>query len=157
MAMMISKFNKMLHNRVLWIVILIIVVFAFVVWGMVWPSQLDQTAQDNAQGILNGERISYAQFRNAYMNAYLAYTLGTLGQNAPATAETESLIRRMAWLRLATLREAAQFGITTSDEELAAVLRANFSDRETGYNPQYYQGFAQNVLYPMGYSINLLT
>ncbi len=63
MTMMISKFHKLIQSRLLWGAILIIIVFSFVVWGMVWPSQMDEMDQVNAAGILDGEPVSHGEYR----------------------------------------------------------------------------------------------
>lgn len=151
MAMLISKFNKLIRSRLLWGAFLIVIVFSFVVWGMVWPSDLDRAEQANAAGTLDGETVSPAEFAAAYRSTYLARALA-LGRDIGATPETEAILRQMSWLRLATLREAAKLGIGAADDELRNVLRANFAETNGAYNPQRYQAFLQNVIVPLGAS-----
>lgn len=151
MAMMISKFHKLIQSRLLWGVFLVVIVFSFVIWGMVWPSQIDEAERLNAAGTLDGEPVTHGEFRSAYLSTYMARALAT-GRDFDSSPESEALLRRLSWQRLATLREAAKLGITVPETELVSVIRANFSDKEKGYNPEQYQAFLQNVLRPMGFT-----
>ena len=47
MAMMISKFHKLIQSRLLWGAFLVIIVFSCVIWGLVWPSDLKKAEQAN--------------------------------------------------------------------------------------------------------------
>lgn len=151
MTMMISKFNKLIHNRVLWGVFLIIIVFSFVVWGMVWPSQTEEMERANAAGTLDGEPVAHGEFRSAYLSTYLARAL-TVGRDFENTPESEAVLRRMAWQRLATLREAGKLGIAATDTELIGAIRANFAESNGVYNPERYQAFLQNVIRPLNFT-----
>ena len=77
MTMMISKFHKLIQSRLLWGTFLVIIVFSFVVWGMVWPSDLEKAEQANAAGMLDGELVSHGEYRSAYLSTYLARALET--------------------------------------------------------------------------------
>lgn len=151
MTMMISKFHRLIQSRLLWGAFLIIIVFSFVIWGMVWPSQMDKLDQVNAAGTLDGEPVPHGEFRSAYLSTYLARAL-TLGREIQSTPENDALLRRLSWQRLATLRQAAQLGIGATTEELVSAIRANFAETNGAYNPQRYQAFLQNVLRPLGFS-----
>lgn len=48
MTMMISKFHQLIQSRLLWGAFLIVIVFSFVIWGMVWPSDVDEAERQNA-------------------------------------------------------------------------------------------------------------
>ena len=52
--MMISKFHRLIQSRLLWGAFLIIIVFSFVIWGMVWPSDIEKMEQANSAGTLDG-------------------------------------------------------------------------------------------------------
>jgi peptidyl-prolyl cis-trans isomerase D len=151
MAMMISKFHKLIQSRILWGAFLIVIVFSFVIWGMVWPSQMDRADRVNAAGMLDGEPVTHGEFRAAYIHTYLARAL-TSGRDLPSTPENDALLRRISWQRLATLREAARLGITVSEDELVGVIRANFAGQDRTYDPQQYQNFLQNTIRPMGFT-----
>lgn len=151
MTMMISKFHRLIQSRILWGAFLIVIVFSFVIWGMVWPSQVDKMNQANAAGTLDGESISHGEYRSAYLSTYMARALSA-GREIQSTPETEALIRRLSWQRLATLREAAKMGIGATETELIGAIRANFAETNGAYNPQRYQIFLQNVIRPMRFS-----
>lgn len=151
MAMMISKFHKLIQSRLLWGGFLIVIVFSFVVWGMVWPSDLDEMERANAAGLLDGETVTPGEYRSAYLSAYMGRALA-MGRDITSTPETEAALRRLAWLRLATLREAARMGITAGEDELVAAIRSNFTDESGRYQPQQYQVFLQNLIRPMGFT-----
>ncbi len=151
MAMMISKFHKLIQSRILWGAFLIIIVFSFVIWGMVWPSDIQEAELANAAGTLDGQPVTHSEFRTAYLSTYMARAL-TLGREITSTPESEAILRRLSWQRLATLRQAAQMGITASTEELVSAIRSNFSDKDRNYNREQYQAFIQNVIRPMGFT-----
>ena len=151
MTMMISKFHRLIQSRLLWGAFLIIIVFSFVVWGMVWPSEMDKADQANAAGTLNGESISQEAYRSAYLSTYMARSLSS-GRDVPSTPENDAILRRLSWQRLATLREAAKLGITASEDELVTAIRANFSETNGVYNRERYQAFLQNIVAPLGFS-----
>jgi peptidyl-prolyl cis-trans isomerase D len=152
MTMMISKFHKLIQSRLLWGAFLVIIVFSFVIWGMVWPSQIDKKDRANSAGILDGVPVSGAEYHSAYLSTYLARALN-LGREVASTAESDAILRRLSWQRLATLREAAKLGVAATDDELIGTLRSNFADTNNVYNPQQYQAFLQNVVRPLGFSV----
>ncbi len=151
MAMMISKFHRLIQSRLLWGAFLIIIVFSFVIWGMVWPSQIDKQDRLNAAGTLAGDIVPSGEFRAAYLSSYLARAL-TQGREVPSTPENDALLRRQSWQRLATLREARKLGIVATDQELIQALRGNFAETNGAYNPQRYQAFLQNLVRPLGFT-----
>lgn len=151
MAMMISKFHKLIQSRLLWGTFLVIIVFSFVIWGMVWPSDLDKAEQANAAGSLDGAPVSHGEFRAAYLNTYLARALA-LGREIQSTPESDAILRQLSWQRLATLREANRIGIAATDDEVRGAIRANFSETNGVFDPARYQAFLQNLIQPLGFS-----
>ena len=151
MTMMISKFHRLIQSRLLWGAFLIIIVFSFVIWGMVWPSDIEKMEQANSAGTLDGATVSNGEYRSAYLSTYMARAL-TLGREITSTPDSDALLRRLSWQRLATLREAAKLGVVATDEELVGAIRSNFADTNKVYSPQQYQAFLQNVIRPMGFS-----
>lgn len=108
MTMMISRFHRLIQSRILWGVFLIVIVFSFVIWGMVWPSREDRLEEARGAGTLDGETVSFGEYNAAYRSAYLARALTqSRDMNAPGS---DVILRRMTWQRLATLREAAKLG-----------------------------------------------
>ena len=152
MTMMISKFHKLIQSRLLWGTFLVIIVFSFVVWGMVWPSDLEKAEQANAAGTLDGELVSHGEYRSAYLSTYLARALA-LGREIQSTPETDAALRTLSWQRVATLREVAKLGLVATDQELVGTIRSNFSETNGAYNPERYQAFLQNMIRPLGFTI----
>ena len=152
MTMMISKFHKLIQSRLLWGTFLVIIVFSFVVWGMVWPSDLEKAEQANAAGTLDGELVSHGEYRSAYLSTYLARSLA-LGREIQSTPETDAALRTLSWQRVATLREVAKLGLVATDQELVGTIRSNFSETNGAYNPERYQAFLQNMIRPLGFTI----
>ena len=151
MAMMISKFHRLIQSRLLWGAFLVIIVFSFVIWGMVWPSQIKDMDKANAEGTLDGQPVPRGEFNAAYRSTYLSRAL-MLGREITSTPETEAILRQMSWQRLATLREAAKLGLTASDQDLVQAIRSNFADTNGVYNPQRYQAFLQNLVFPLRFT-----
>ena len=149
--MMISKFHKLIQSRLLWGGFLVVIVFSFVIWGMVWPSDLDEMERVNAAGLLDGEPVSHGEFRSAYLSATMARALA-LGREVASTPENEAALRRLAWQRLASLKEAARLGIRATEDELVGAIRANFVDEQKRYSRARYDAFLQNLIRPMGFT-----
>lgn len=151
MTMMISKFHKLIQSRLLWGAFLIVIVFSFVIWGMVWPSDVDEAERQNAAGLLDNRPVSHGEFRSAYRNTYLARAL-SVGREIASTPENEAILRQLAWQRLATLRQAAQLGIAASEDDLVSAIRSNFVDEEGRYQRARYEAFLQSFVRPMGFT-----
>jgi len=150
MAMLISKFHRLIRNRLIWIVFLVVVVFSFVIWGTQMPDTTDQNA--GMAGRLNDESISYDDFQRAKFNSYLSIYLRT-GRGLDDSRETERLLNDLAWRRLATLREAAALGITAADEEVVNIITSfDFLKSEQGFALQAYNQFATQLRNEFGIS-----
>lgn len=144
MAMLITKFHRLIQNRLLWLAFLIIVVFSFVIWGTQMP---DTEAQGpNAAGRLNGEDISFEEFQRARFNTYLSIVLMT-GRSINITPEVDEQLHEMAWQRIATLREAARLGLRAGNEEVVNSIRGfEFLQANGQFSQQAYDQFAQQFL-----------
>jgi len=64
MAMLISRFNKLIRSRILWGVFLVIIVFSFVVWGTFSGGSREETAR--SPGRMYGKDVPAAEFHQAY-------------------------------------------------------------------------------------------
>jgi len=147
MAMLITKFHRLIQNKLLWIAFLIIVVFSFVIWGTQMPDAAER--QSNDAGKLNGESIPYDAYQQARFNTYLSIVLMS-GRAVPVTPELEEQLHTMAWQRLAALKKADKLGITSSDQEVVQSIHSfEFLQQGGRYNPQAYDQFAQQFLAPM--------
>jgi peptidyl-prolyl cis-trans isomerase D len=151
MAMMISKFHKLIQSRILWGIFLVVIICSFIIWGVVWPSDIEEADRVNAAGLIDGEPVSHGEFRSAYLSTYMARAL-TLGRDVASTPENEAILRRLSWQRLATLREAAKLGIGATEDELVGAIRSNFTDEQGRYLRQQYDAFLQNLIRPMGFT-----
>ena len=56
MAMLISKFHRLIQSKLVWAVILVIIVFSFVIWGTQMPTKSDRD-QASSPGTLKGEAV----------------------------------------------------------------------------------------------------
>jgi peptidyl-prolyl cis-trans isomerase D len=152
MAMLISKFHRLIQSRLLWGIILIVIIFSFVIWGMQWPSQSTQAAEASAAGKLNGKLVSQEEFRNAYFNVFMSVQL-MMGRPINVNERIDAELRSSAWGRLIALREANKLGITASDQEVMMAIQNNPGFTAEGrFNQAQYTAFIQNILAPMGFS-----
>lgn len=153
MAMMISKFNSLIRSRLLWGLFLVVIVLSFVVWGMPSCSRTEQAAdRTGAQGVLDGEEIGNAEYDHAYMGAYID-VLVQYGQDAQRTEQFRSLVRQMAWQRLALQRQAKAWGIVATKAEVQQAIAANFADANGLFNRDIYDAFVQARLVPSGITV----
>ncbi len=151
MAMLISKFHRLIQSKLLWATFLVIVVFTFVIWGTSIPNDTAQP-RDASPGMLDGEKVPAAQFRNAYFGTYLTVVMA-VGQQINITPQIDEQLRRAAWQRLAALRAAAQLGIAASDDEVAAAIQQHEGFSYEGqFNKAAYKAFVQNFLARFGFA-----
>lgn len=151
MAMLISKFHKLIQSRLLWAVFLVIVIFTFVIWGTSVPDT-QEAADQAAPGELNGEPVDAKVFRQAYFNTYLT-VLMSVGQPINITPEIDASLREAAWKRIVTLDEARRMGITATDDEVAAAIQSHEGFTTEGqFNKQVYKAFVQQFLGRMGFT-----
>ena len=152
MAMLISKFHRLIQSRLLWASFLVIIIFTFVVWGMQSPGASKKAREEMSAGKLYGKYVSQEEFRSAYFNTYMSVVL-MIGRPLDMTKDLDKELRAAAWRRLVTLKKAAELGMTASDEEVLATIQFHpgFAD-EGRFNPNRYAAFVQNMLAPMGFS-----
>ncbi len=144
MAMLITKFHKLIKNRLIWLGFLVVIIFSFVIWGTQMPDARDQGP--NAAGSLSGEDISFEEFQRARFNTYLSLVLMT-GRAIAITPEIEDQLHEMAWQRIATLREAKNLGISSSNDEVVSAIQSfEFLQQNERFSPQAYDQFAQQFL-----------
>jgi peptidyl-prolyl cis-trans isomerase D len=152
MAMLISKFHRLIQSRVLWGSFLVIVVFTFVIWGTQMPSQSRRSAEENAVGKFDGRFVSPDEFRHHYFNSYMSAVL-MLGRPFDVDAEMDARLRDGAWRRMAALQQAAALQLTGTDEEVRAAIQSHPGFAVNGqFNQQAYASFVQNMLNRMGFS-----
>jgi len=124
--MLITKFNRMIRNRVLWGAFAVVICVSFVLAGYGGRSCGEEESQQGLAGKLDGEEISRREFYMARL-----FELG-MQEQPGLSPEMEAALRDRTWQRLAALRTARDLGVTVSDEELRDVLRRNESFRRNG-------------------------
>lgn len=161
MAMMISKFHKLIQSKVLWLIFLGVIVISFV---LVYIPGLDDMSksQRNAQrterlaGKLYGEDVTRQEFSQAYRNVSLPYYLYfmQMGSQPPNTPDFNDFIEKSTWQHLAMLKKAQQLGITASTEEAAHALATDrmFAGQNGTYDPNAYQMMVKQIFPQLGMS-----
>jgi hypothetical protein len=124
MAMMITKFHKLIQSRLVWIVFLVVIVFAFVVWGMVMPKSGEASEEATSPGKLNGKYVSRDEFRNAYVHTYISLSM-MLGQPIRITDEIDMQLQDAAWRRVVAMRKARKLGLTATDAEVIGAIKGH--------------------------------
>ena len=151
MAMMISKFNMLIRSRLLWGVMLVIIVLAFVVWGMGPGVGSPSEPVRAAEGSLDGQDVSPEAFRAAYISAMVDWLLKT-GRDLSGSEEASRLLRQSAWQRLAALRQAAAWNLRADDDETRAAIVSAFTGEDGVFNRSAFENYYQQVMYPRGIS-----
>lgn len=141
---MITKFNKLIANKVVWIGFTFLIVVAFAFMGLSGAG--DDRDRDQSMGTLFGDPISFDEYSAARRLAYLGFILSMNEQ------VDEEELQDATWRRLATLRRAREMGIQTTDREIVQAIR-NFPDfqHEGQFHPQIYDQFLNQYLGAMGF------
>ncbi len=122
MAMMISKFHKLIQSKVVWYIILGVIIIAFV--GFFTPSMRSGSKQPSrkAVGELFGEEVMSQEYHQAYWNTYFWYVFSS-GSMPQITDEMDETLRQEAWQRLAALRKAEADNIVVANEEVVQQIQ----------------------------------
>ncbi len=150
MAMMISKFNKIIHNKTVWLVFAIFISIAFVsVYTGQSSSSKDQAQRESEiAGRLFGEDVTRAEFGRAYQNVYVMYSM-MMGQIININEEIDGVIRQAAWQRLATLKKASEMGLSATADQIVSAIKQQriFQNQQTGqYDANAYNAFVNGFL-----------
>jgi len=155
MAMIISKFHRLIESRLLWAVFLVVIVFSFVIWGTSMPGAR-RSGADVSPGRLEGKPVDAEEFRNAWQNEYVRLVL-MVGRAPAVDQRMEEYLTQRAWRRLVSLREARRLGFNVGDEEVIAYIRSIPAFQNRGqFDVGRYQMFVRQALGPMGYSQTFL-
>jgi peptidyl-prolyl cis-trans isomerase D len=149
--MLITKFNKMIRNRIVWWIIGGIVIITFV--GFFTPQGgCDAPSTRSQIGSLDGQPVTDNELRLARFNTYLELCLMT-GRILRLTPEIDKELREEAWRRIAALRTAEKLGIKSTKEEVLVLLTRDPSFHENGvFSKARYQQFVMNTLANLGTS-----
>jgi len=146
MAMMISKFHKLIQSKVVWYIILGVIIIAFV--GFFTPSMRSGSKRPDQKAIgeLFGKKVMPKEYRSAYQNAFIWYIFSS-GSMPQMTEELRASLEEEAWRRLATLRKAEAEKIMVTDEEVVRQIQQMPAFRgETGvYDPRVYKAILQQL------------
>ncbi len=115
--MMISKFNKLIHNKLIWAAFAIIISLAMV--GLFAPSSNGGRAPQKANSI--GELFGESVTRDAFNRARIFNQ--SFQPQKGSTLEEKEQIREETWKRLAILAVARQRGIVVTDQELSETIQ----------------------------------
>jgi hypothetical protein len=150
MAMMISKFHKIIESKLVWAVFAIVIVIAFVFMYMPGFSGGGAPKVNTTAGMLYGEKVEEYDFNRAYHFERLLFTINYGQINISETIDT--LLEERAWTRLATLKKAERMGITASDKELVSFIENSplFKNRQGQFDRMAYINVQQNVFPNMG-------
>lgn len=118
--MLITKFNRMIRNKILWWIIagVVIVTFTFSIGSQGTGCRGTSVESQRAEGRIFGENVSPEEFLKA---RYYELEFGTKTDRA-LTPEQDTKVRHDAWKRIAALRMARKMGIGVSDEELGTSI-----------------------------------
>ncbi len=146
MAMMISKFHKLIQSKVVWYIILGVIIIAFV--GFFTPSMRQGAKRPDKKpvGELFGEKVMYLEYHQAYQNSRLWYILSS-GEMPRMTDRLDAALRREAWTRLAALRKAGMEEIMVADSEVVQQIQQMpaFRDENGAFNGNAYRAILQQL------------
>ena len=145
MAMLISKFHKIIQSRLIWGAFAVLIILSFVVWGSApyWAKGGAETGGRTA-GMLSGHKITEAQLRDAQSHVYLsvALSVGSLPKDLPADMLREAAVRRIV-----VMDEARRQGITADDNTVHDQIRMmSFFQQNGQFNPSAYAQFVRGFL-----------
>jgi hypothetical protein len=142
MAMMISKFHKLIQSKVVWTAFAILISVAFVTVYTGQKSSARKARSENESqiaGRLFGEDVSRLEYGQAYRSVYVMYTM-MAGRLINIDEQIHDLLGQATWQRLATLKKARQMGLTVSKEQILVRIEQQplFQNQQTG-------GFDRNI------------
>ena len=150
--MLITKFNKLIHNKVVWWIFGGIVIVTFVGWFSP-KGGCDKAPQAAAIGTLNGAPVTAAELRQAHANTYVSLCL-MVGRVLPRTEEVEAELNAQAWKRVAALRAAKSMGLGATEDEVRDMLTHDRQFVANGaFSRERYAAFTKNVLGALGVGI----
>ncbi len=150
MAMMISKFHKIIQSKIVWGCFAVLISVAFV--GVSIPGSKGRSTAKREQkaaqlaGRLFGENVSRREFAQAYQNTRLNYIL----QYGPVRIDDQihKQISQSAWHRIVMLKKAEQLEIKSSPEQTISIIQHQpmFYNQQTGqFDPAIYNAALQQL------------
>lgn len=151
MAMMISKFHKLIQSKVVWTAFAILISVAFVTVYTGSKTSASKQRSENEQqiaGRLFGEDVSRQEYGQAYRSVYVMYTM-MAGRMINIDENVHPILSEAAWQRLATLKKARQMGLTVSKEQVVSNIQQQplFQNQQTGgFDRTIFDSFMTAVL-----------
>lgn len=138
--LLITKFNKLIRNKLIWTLIAVVIVFAFVLAGAATDGCGNNQQTGRGAGSLFGEEISRQELAQAQY-----FELGL--RQTQLDDEQRVMLRKRAWMRLAALKTAADLGIRVSDAEVGAAIQRDATFQENGvFNKERYKAIVEQQL-----------
>jgi hypothetical protein len=140
MAMMISKFHKLIQSKVVWYIVLGIIVIAFVGFFTPTMGSGGGSRKEPVAGEVFGEKVMLSEYQDAYRNVFLWYTL-LRGEVPNADEALAARFREDAWYFVAGLRKANQEGVIISDQEVIREIQQLpvFLNQSGVFDPNVYK------------------
>ncbi len=137
--MLISKFNKLIRNKIVWAAFAVIVSLSMVGFFAPQPRETRERRGDGV-GVLFGEDISREEFSRARLFAQAF-------QPMRGDEEVRRIVDDEAWRRLAALRYAEKLGLRVSNAELVQSIQSDPSFADNGnFSMQRYQFLIEQQL-----------
>jgi len=146
MAMLITRFHKLIQSKVLWYIILGVIIVSFV--GFFMPTNRAGARDRDVPpaGELFGKKVSQDEYRRAYNNTYIWYIISS-GKMIPMTDELSTALREEAWRRVAVLRKAQAEQIPVADKEIMQQIQTIplFHAENGAFDPRVYKAVLQQL------------
>lgn len=150
MAMLISKFHKIIQSKVVWGIFALLISVAFVSVSVPGSKNRSEAKRERkaAQlaGRLFGEEVSRIEFAQAYQSIRLNYTLRY--GNFRVTDEIYKALSTAAWQRIAMLKKAKQLGMTVTGDQIIEMIQQQpiFQNPQTQqFDPDAYNMALQQI------------
>ena len=152
MAMMISKFHKLIQSKIVWGAFAFLISIAFV--GVYTPGAGDRSRakreykENQLAGRLFGEEVTHIELGQAWNGVRVRVAMYSM-INPRFPGMSEEQMYNAAWVRLATLKKAEQLGMTAPNEQIRTLIELNplFQNPQTRqYDPNAYAMFVSQYL-----------
>ena len=144
--MLITKFNKMIRNRLLWGAFAALISIAFVFSFSGGDCRDDDAGDKRTPGRLYGEEVSRQELEEA------RYFEWGLQRNEVIPPEAQEPLTQQAWRRLAAVRTAERIGTRVTDLEVAKTIQRDPTFRsDNTFDPTKYRTFVlRRLRMPVG-------
>ncbi|MBN2704278.1 MAG: SurA N-terminal domain-containing protein [Pontiellaceae bacterium] len=149
MAMMISKFHRLVQSKKVWGAFAVLISIAFIfAFNGARSGGSNQNNGDKIAGKIFGEEVSLKEFSTAQRNVRLHFLFDR--QNIP-----NELVPQEAWFRLMELKKAEQMGLRATKEQIDEYILTvmDFKNEEGKVDRARYDDFLNNTL--PKYDINI--